>query len=262
MQRALRPSKPGLALALSLLVASCAPDLQTPQDVLVFFDVSCSTQSAEIREKVYQPAMEDFAEEFGRRDRLQRIRVTTMDYATFLNPVWDVASTFDPYDPSDESELGFSERVSRTRAQLRQDVGVLLAASLDEAPDRCQTDVLGAFSKSSVAFSVPVEEFSSASRHLVLFSDMVQVTDELTFNPKVGIDLKDADAVDQFIEQRRNSGSLPQLQNVSVQVYAPGLNVPQETTADRQRRIQEFWTKYVTASGGQITAYGTQPDLP
>lgn len=254
----------GLLAAIgTLLLSGCSPELRQPQDVLLLLDVTCSTRAADIRADVYEPSVRMLAEGLGRRDQLQQVRVSTIDDATFLNPQWEVSIRFDPYNPSEESELDYEkERLPETRARFIEEVDSFLGQSLSEPPSECRSDVLGAFSKASTTFSAPPEGLSSASKHLVLFSDMIQATDEMTFRVRDGFDLADPDAVTEFIKERRASGLLPSLSGASVYVFAPGLQVGVQLSPERQQLIQTFWTKYVTAAGGRIASYGPQPRLP
>lgn len=94
---------------------------------------------------------------------------------------------------------------------------------------------------------------SDTARHkrLIIFSDMVQNSEVLSFYGNSG-----AATVDALIDRIRKEHLLPSFKGVEIFVSGAGGSISDK----RARKVEEFWARYFEASGASLRFYG--PLLP
>jgi hypothetical protein len=87
---------------------------------------------------------------------------------------------------------------------------------------------------------------------LIIFSDMVEVSDGYDFGAQTPLTAQDASTI---IEKKETAGDLPSLKNVEVYVVGAGAGKENsDMTTEQWVGIQNFWMAYFTATGANLSA--------
>lgn len=118
-----------------------------------------------------------------------------------------------------------------------------------------RTELLGAMGNFSQSI---FGNTSAGKRSILLVSDMMENSDQISFYKNGGVDNLDPEGT---LRKVKNENLLANLNDASVNVIGAGLSGSKGyLSANTLTRMRTFWEGYIEASGGQLVGWG-QPQL-
>ena len=125
---------------------------------------------------------------------------------------------------------------------------------LDYRAPRSGTAILDALTLAQSYFnSYP----SAKTKYLVIFSDMVEVSNHYQFNHR-NLTSK---AITRFIRRERSAGTLPDLGGVKVYVVGAGVTVGSALPPGEIQAVKRFWLRYFEVTGADLNPSRYGPTL-
>jgi hypothetical protein len=139
-----------------------------------------------------------------------------------------------------ENRLECEERARRARERVMDAAQQILTGDAANTG----TDIQNGLRLAARVF----ESYAGAhERHLVVFSDMVERTEELSLGGGF-----DRESIQPAIKRLEAEGRVPVLNGVSVTVVGAGVVSGKELPAERILTIQEFWARYFQTAGAVL----------
>jgi hypothetical protein len=203
---------------------------------VVLFDVSPSTHSEEIRARYrngFARVVDAMAADGG------ILLADVIDAKPLTHSTFPVRAEFEEFSGASHNPLTFREEVDQKKRDARQ----AAAAILEERPEEGGTAILDALDVAARALGP-----HDGPKYLVLFSDMIEVSDRYTFRG----DGLDPASVEAFIEVERATGRLPDLAGVHVYVVGAGADTSDRIDGARFLAMRDFWLAYFEAAGARL----------
>jgi hypothetical protein len=217
--------------------AACEPDTSA----LLLFDVSRSTVNPEVREGY----LEDFDKVMESASDRWEVGADRIDENPLAHSEFPVDVCIPAFDAFEGDPLTHEEQVQRIRQDARAAVEDLLALDGESVRGTAIMDSLHLAERFFASYP------EAEKRYLLIFSDMVEVSDTYRFTPR---NLRPAD-VAEFIESQREKGQLPDLTSVEAYVVGAGATAGGGVEGERFRAIQGFWLAYFEATGANLPEF-------
>lgn len=227
----------------SLVMAGCDQELvknpwatTVPKLAVVFFDISGTTVEADWR--LYEQQYAALTSEDGDLRPGDRVVVASISATTFTDfvPIADVTFpntgiTLNDADGAAVARLKLKGALHKLRKQFK---------IAPDAPGRARSTIIEA---TNVADQVFRNDVDRASRHLVLFSDGLEDSD----NAKFIVNTPTADTTKTLIDKLKGKDRLASL--AGVRVHMVGARAPSGVA---MLAIEKFWRAFFVAAGAEI----------
>ena len=215
--------------------------------VYVLFDISGSTNSAQVRESYLRDldAIQGDLVSHGGVLRGDVIGSEALNTSTV-----PINVTFEPYDTFHKLQTT-DERHNKQIRDVTEALQKQVKSTLDDAAPSSATAIMA-----SLDFAAKIlngDQLRNAKRKaLIVFSDMIEESPQYNFTRENLTDSR----IRAIVSAERAAGRLPDLHGV--EVWKAGASA-EHLSDERSRQLQEFWIEYFKASGAELKAdhYGS-----
>ena len=229
-----------VAIALFAFLTSCSPG-KGKKLIFVLFDVSGSTISR--REAYNNEFNKLILSSLKSGGRIIADRITDNPLAQSSFPVNFKILSYNPLGDETERE---------DKNQFERDLATTTIANLLSSSNRriMRTKIFDSLKLAERVFNSYPEY---KKRILVIFSDMIEESDEYNFKR----DVLDDSKIKKIIEEQKQSKSgLPNLTGVRVYITGATATSKGGLTTDRINAIKNFWISYYSTCGADVIDYG------
>lgn len=233
----LRASRLKYCLVLPFLLCGCSHTHRPKSVVVPVFDMSASTNSAPVQQ-LYRQSFTTLVAAFTGGNILQGYAVTGNTQSTSLTRI---QQNFPAYNPMEDNQDQFQAKLAKAKEEaLQQFKAFPMNVSRSSA-----TDLLHAFNDAANIFA---SEPDASDRRLIVFSDMLQQAGGVDFLVEDLTEARDT----QIIEGLRQTGQLPSLTGVSVDIVGAAADPKGRIPPEKIAHVRRFWLAYFKACGADL----------
>jgi hypothetical protein len=238
-----------LLAACLLCLVGCNGGVQQPKPcegkvVMALFDLSSSTQDDSIRQR-YAEDFRRILDGCGAGDILVADTITDNPLAQSTFPINDL---FEAFHPGTDNPLIARKKEEEHNQKLKDQRDQILARVRSLLNDRSRkitkTKILDAMLLAERVFRT----YNCPKKVLVIFSDMVEESDQYNFKRQPPTEAM----TEKIIDQEKQAKRMPDLAGVRVYVIGASAGSYQSSSSDQFTRIEHFWQQYVKSAGADL----------